>query len=445
VRVDTLDEVVETVEYFTHAKPPKGPRLGALTFSGGLKGLLLEAAERNGLSFPELLPETNAKVAEVLGVGTSLGNPLDAGFAALSSSEAYFRGIETLLKDPNIDVLLVQEELPPQPRLNNKVENLKTVDKMVSDKPIVVVSMISYMFTQHTREFRAALKNLPVLQEVDKAVRAVGRAGRYGAVQGKIAAEAATARPPAAKPDTAALLRRSAPAADGPPGNGFAVLNEMDSKELLRAYGIMSPQEQVAGNVDEATHAAKAIGFPVVLKLVSAAVTHKSDIGGVMLGIKSEEELRAAFARLAANLSKARPGDRLDQVLVAAQVSGGVELVLGVQRDPEVGTVLMFGTGGIHLELYKDVSFGAVPLPLWQAEAMIERTTARRLLKGYRGSAPCNEASVLAALVTLGRLAHDLGDQLESIDVNPLVALPGGQGAVALDALVVLRQATATA
>jgi len=438
VRVDTLDEVVETVEYFTHAKPPKGPRLGALTFSGGLKGLLLEAAERNGLSFPELLPETNAKVAEVLGVGTSLGNPLDAGFAALSSSEAYFRGIETLLKDPNIDVLLVQEELPPQPRLNNKVENLKTVDKMVSDKPIAVVSMISYMFTQHTREFRAALKNLPVLQEVDKAVRAVGRAGRYGAVQGKIAAEAATARPPAAKPDTAALLRRAAAAADG-----LSVLNEMDSKDLLRAYGIQSPQEQVAGNVDEAAHAAKAIGFPVVLKLVSAAVTHKSDIGGVMLGIRNEEELRAAFARLAANLAKARPGDRLDQVLVANQVSGGVELVLGVQRDPEVGTVLMFGTGGIHLELHRDVSFGAVPLPLWQAEAMIERTTAGRLLKGYRGSAPCDEASVLAALVALGRLAHDLGERLESIDVNPLVALPGGQGAVALDALVVLRSTAA--
>jgi len=438
VRVDTLDEVVETVEYFTHAKPPKGPRLGALTFSGGLKGLLLEAAERNGLSFPELLPETNAKVAEVLGVGTSLGNPLDAGFAALSSSEAYFRGIETLLQDPNIDVLLVQEELPPQPRLNNKVENLKTVDKMVSDKPIAVVSMISYMFTQHTREFRAALKNLPVLQEVDKAVRAVGRAGRYGAVQGKIAAEAATARPPAAKPDTAALLRRAAAAADG-----LSVLNEMDSKDLLRAYGIQSPQEQVAGNVDEAAHAAKAIGFPVVLKLVSAAVTHKSDIGGVMLGIRNEEELRAAFARLAANLAKARPGDRLDQVLVANQVSGGVELVLGVQRDPEVGTVLMFGTGGIHLELHRDVSFGAVPLPLWQAEAMIERTTAGRLLKGYRGSAPCDEASVLAALVALGRLAHDLGERLESIDVNPLVALPGGQGAVALDALVVLRSTAA--
>src|SRR5439155_13390075 len=141
IRVDTLDELVETVEYFSHAVPPKGPRLGALTFSGGLKGLMLEAAERHGLSFPPLLPETNAKVSEVLGVGTSLGNPLDAGFAALSSSEAYFRGIEVLLSDPNIDVLILQEELPPAPRLNNKVENLRKVDEMAAKgapKPMAV-------------------------------------------------------------------------------------------------------------------------------------------------------------------------------------------------------------------------------------------------------------------------------------------------------------------
>jgi acyl-CoA synthetase (NDP forming) len=440
VRVDTLDEVVESIEYFTHASPPKGPRLGALTFSGGLKGLLLEAAERNGLSFPPLLPETNTKVAEVLGVGTSLGNPLDAGFAALSSSEAYFRGIEVLLKDPNIDALLVQEELPPQPRLNNKVENLRKVDEMAvaSGKPIAVVSMISYMYTDHTREFRAALKNLPVLHEVDKAIRAVGRAGRYGATQALIAAEKASPATAAKKPDVSALLARAKPAAQG-----LSVLNEADSKELLRAYGIGTPREAIVSNVDEAVRAAAGIGFPVVLKLLSAEVTHKSDIGGVILNLKSEADLRAAYARLSENFAKARPGEKLAQALVAQQVSGGVELVLGVQRDPEVGSVVMFGTGGVLLELAKDVSFGAVPLPLWQARAMIERTAAGRLLKGYRGAPPCDEANVLDALTALGRLAHDLGDRLESIDINPFVALPKGQngvsGAVALDALVVLR------
>jgi acetyltransferase len=433
VRVDTLDEIVETVEYFTHAKPPKGPRLGAMTFSGGMKGLLLEAAERNGLTFPALLPETNAKMSEVLGVGTSLGNPLDAGFAALSSAEAYFKGIELMLADPNIDVLLVQEELPPAPRLNNKVENLRVVDQMVASagKPIAVISMISYMFTEHTREFRAALKNLPVLQEIDKAIRAVGRAGRYGALR----AQAGATAPSVAKPDVSAILKRRSPAA-----NGLFVLNEADSKALLRAYGIATPREQVVGSVDTAVSAAKEIGYPIVLKLVTAEVTHKSDIGGVILGIRSENELRSAYTRLQQNFAKARGGAKLTQALVAQQISGGVELVLGVQRDPEVGAVLMFGSGGVLLELSKDVSFGAVPLPPWQAKAMIERTTAGRLLKGYRGAPACDEAGVLAALGALGRLAHDLGDEIESVDINPLVALPEGQGAVALDALVVLRK-----
>jgi hypothetical protein len=168
-------------------------------------------------------------------------------------------------------------------------------------------------------------------------------------------------------------------------------------------------------------------------------VTHKSDIGGVILGITSEKELRSAYARLEQNFARAQAGAKLTQALVAQQISGGVELVLGVQRDPEVGPVLMFGSGGVLLELTKDVSFGAVPLPAWQAKAMIERTTAGRLLKGYRGASACDEASVLAALTALGRLAHDLADQIESVDINPLVALPEGQAAVALDALVVLR------
>ena len=432
IRVDTLDEAVELVEYFAHAPPPKGPRLAGMTFSGGMKGLMLESAERHGLSFPQLAPETIAKAAEVLGVGTSLGNPLDAGFTALSNAEAYFKCIDILRADPNIDVLLLQEELPPAPRTNNKVDNLRQVDRMVADggPPIAIVSMISYMFTEHTRAFRAEIANLPVLQETDKAIKAIGAAGRYSALRARAGRTSAPAGAP--KPDIRAILKRKAKAADG-----LSVLNEADSKELLRLYGIRTPNEMLAGSADTAVSAAKQIGYPVVLKLVAADVQHKSDIGGVMLNIRSDNELRNAYTRLAQNLAKARAGAKLEQVLVAEQVEGGVELVLGVQRDPEVGPVLMFGTGGVLLELHKDVSFGAVPPPAWQVKAMIERTTAGALLKGYRGAPACDEAAVLAALTALGRLAHDLGGAVESIDINPFVALP--EGAVALDALVVLR------
>jgi acyl-CoA synthetase (NDP forming) len=438
VRVDTLDEVVETVEYFCHAAPPKGPRLGALTFSGGLKGMMLEAAERNGLAFPPLEADTNTKLSEVLGVGTSLGNPLDAGFAALSSPEAYFRCVELMLADPNIDVLILQEELPPAPRLNNKVENLKVVDRMVANgagKPAAVVSMISYMFSDYTRTFRAELRHLPVLQEIDKGIKAVGRAGRYGALRTLAQQQPSAAGVRPTTPDVSSILRHRTGMADG-----RSVLNEADSKALLRAYGIATPRETMATSMEDAMRAAKELGFPVVLKVLAAEVAHKSDIGGVILGITCEDELRAAYSRLARNLANAIPGAKLDQVLVAEQISDGVELVLGVQRDPEVGPVVMFGTGGVLLELHKDVSFGAVPLMPWQAQAMLERTNAGRLLAGWRGAPRCDEDSVLAALIALGRLAHDLGDAIESIDINPLVALPAGRGAIALDALVVLRE-----
>ena len=232
IRVDTLDEMIEVIDYFAHAAPPSGARLGALTFSGGLKGLMLESAARDGLTFPPLSPETTARLAEILGVGTSLGNPLDGGFTALSSAENYFRIIDVLRADPNIDALLVQEELPAAPGTNAKTENLREVDARASrgGKPIAVVSMISYGFTDHSRAFRAELEHLPVLQEVDKALKAVAAAGRYGALRARPAqAPAAKASRPQEAAIAAALARAHAT------GDGRAVLNEADAKALLRA------------------------------------------------------------------------------------------------------------------------------------------------------------------------------------------------------------------
>src|SRR5262249_6341918 len=150
-----------------------------------------------------------------------------------------------------------------------------------------------------------------------------------------------------------------------------------------------------AASLDETLRAASEIGYPVVLKLLAAEVTHKSDIGGVVVGIRNDAELTSAHRRIAENYARAKAGARLEEVLVAQQVSG-LELVLGVQRDPEVGPVVMFGTGGVLLELARDVAFGAVPLARSQAQAMIERTSAGRLLQGYRGAPPADRESVIA-------------------------------------------------
>src|SRR5262249_31104251 len=162
--------------------------------------------------------------------------------------------------------------------------------------PVAIVSMISYMFSEHTREFRARLPHLPVLQEIDKALKAAGAAGRYGALRAQ-AASVAPEPTRTSKPNIAPILKRRSKAADG-----FSVLNEADSKALLPACGTRTPREVTAGSADTAIMAAQDIGYPVVLKLLAAEVQHKSDIGGVILGIRSDNEMRAAYTRLGQNL-----------------------------------------------------------------------------------------------------------------------------------------------
>jgi acetyltransferase len=221
--------------------------------------------------------------------------------------------------------------------------------------------------------------------------------------------------------------------------HGLAVLDEVDSKALLRAYGLSMPAERVVASSAAAQAAAEEIGYPLVLKLLSHEITHKSDVGGVMLGLQAASAVGEAFTRMAASLARRASPVSLDRALLARQVTDGIEVVLGVQRDPEVGPVVMFGGGGTLLELYKDVAFGPAPLAPEVASAMIDRTRIGGVLDGYRGAVKRDRAAIVAALVALGRLADDLRDRIESVDVNPFAVLADGCGGLVLDALVVLR------
>lgn len=436
IRMDTVDEMVEAVEFLAHAKVPAGPRLGAITFSGGLKGLLIEAAERTGAIFPTLSEATVTSLRDLLGVGTSLGNPLDAGFTAISSREHYFRCIEIMLADPNIDVLMLQEELPQRPRTNSKVDNLRDVNRMVAEgvaKPIAVFSMVSYMLNDYSRGFRREMPNLPFLQEVQKSTRVLSAIGSYGALP----RTRPTPRVANAPPTEVSVILERARAISGE----LLILDEIDSKALLRVYGIPTPNEAVVRSAVEAERAADSVGYPVVLKLLSHEVTHKSDFGGVALNLKSGTAVQQAFTDMRTRLAQRQPALFLDRALLAQQVTDGLEVVLGVQRDPEMGHVVMFGGGGTLLELYRDVSFGPVPLSPQDAIAMIDRTHVGRVLNGFRGGIKRDRDAIILALVGLGRLADELRDRIESVDVNPFAVLKDKQGGVALDALVVLRNA----
>jgi acetyltransferase len=216
---------------------------------------------------------------------------------------------------------------------------------------------------------------------------------------------------------------------------GSRALNEVQSKQLLKAYGIAGPKEAVAHDAKEAVAIAKRIGYPVVAKGVSAALPHKSDAGAVMVGLQSAQAVRAAYQQIVDVVAR-HTGAAPEGVLIAEQAVDGIELVLGANRDPEVGPVILFGTGGVELELYRDVALAPPPLDERRALALIEATRAGKLVAGYRGRPALEVKAAVQALIGLSRLMIDAGGRIQSVDINPF--LLRRRGGVALDGLVVL-------
>ena len=428
LRARNLDDLVELVEFLVHAPLPSGDKIGSITFSGGMRGLLLDAADANALRYEDLGASTRAKLESILSVGSIVGNPLDAGFTALTSAEAYIRCVETLLEDPTIDLLLLQEELPRGPGSERKEKNLQAVNALAarSNKPIAFVSMISYGLTDYARTLRAQLPNLPFLQEVEKALRITASLTAYAARL----AQPAPAPSASASPAQVKLLDETLSSA------GASTLDEVASKTLLAAYDIPTPREMLAMNEDDAAAHAREIGFPVVAKIVSPDLPHKSDMGGVRIGLRDEAAVREAFRQIMAAGQAVSPKPRIGGVLIAEMISGGLELVLGMSRDSEVGPVIVFGSGGVDLELVRDSALAAPPLDERRARALIAKTRAATLIKGYRGRPPLDEAALVRALVGLSHLVEQAGDRLAAIDVNPFLLTE--RGGVALDALAVL-------
>jgi acyl-CoA synthetase (NDP forming) len=432
IRADTLDDVVEVVELIAHTGAPKGRRLGAITLSGAFRGLLLDASEKNRLEFPPLATATTARLNAILTVGSLVSNPIDGGFGVLTSAENYMASIEALQADPNIDIVLLQESLPRAPGSDRSEHYIAMANEFAatkSTKPIAFVTPTSHSQNDFSRAVRAKAPHVSFLQEANKALRAITNTVRRD--EAERLARDTVAEPPRTDEQRFAIERLRARA-----GAQASALDEVESKAVLRAYGIAAPREELVRSATDARAAAERIGYPVVLKAVSAALTHKSDAGAVALNLANAADLAAAYDAM----SQAFKTHALAGMLVCQQVGGGFELVLGLHREPEMGLVVMAGSGGVLVELVKDVAFCAPPVTPAKARDLIARTRAARLIEGFRGAPARDAEAVVNALVALGRLAVDGSDVIESIDVNPFAALPKGQGGLALDALIVLRR-----
>jgi acetate---CoA ligase (ADP-forming) len=431
IRARGLDELIETTECFVHADLPKGSRLAAVTLSGGKRGLLIDAFTSAGLNFAQLSQAASAKLAKMLGPGSIVGNPLDAGFAAVVDPSVYIESIRIMIDDPDTDVVIIDSELPKAPH-ELRERNLHRVNEMASKahKPVICISAMSIGFTEFMKGLRQSLPHIAVLQGLDRAVGAIKALIEYSSLQKEVpdivSSSSASAR---------ATLKRTLKAARG------AALDEIASKELLKAYGIPVSKEEIARSATEAVRIARKIGFPVVAKVVSADILHKSDIGGVVLNIESPAQVRKAFKEITARVKRLKNKPKLEGILIAQQVRGELELVVGAVLDAEMGPAVMFGTGGIDIELMKDVALAGAPLDAAEAKALIGRTKAGVKLRGYRGKPALHEASVVKALVGLSNLMADASGGIASIDVNPF--LVNAKAGVAVDALVVLNNEAA--
>jgi acyl-CoA synthetase (NDP forming) len=327
-------------------------------------------------------------------------------------------------------MVLVQEALPRAPGSERAERYIRLADDYAATKakkPIAFITPISHGQTDYSRALREQATHVSFLQEAHKALRAIASVTRRDERERLARVDAAKVRP--STPDRRALIERLRSRATGEP----IALDEAQSKEVVRAYGIATPAEELVASPSDAVAAAERIGYPVVLKAVSAELTHKSELGAVALDLATSEQLAAAYARMAHDLR----GRHLAGMLVCRQIRGGLELALGLNRDLEMGLVVMVGSGGVLLELVKDVAFCAPPVTPEKARDLLARLRVAKLLAGYRGAPAYDTDAVVDALVALGDLAADLADVVQSIDINPFVALP--QGGLALDAFIVLQ------
>jgi acetyltransferase len=432
IRVRGLDELIETTECFVHSDPPKGNRLAAVTLSGGKRGLLIDAFYSAGLNFAPLSKGASAKLAKMLGPGSIVGNPLDAGFAAVVDPSVYLQSVRIMIDDPDTDIVIIDAELPKAPH-ELRERNLRIVNEMAgrANKPVIYISAMSIGFTEFTKGLRKSLPNIAVMQGLDRAVGAIKSLIGYASLRKEVPDILSSS-----KASARALLQKTLNSA-----NGAAALDEVASKKLLRAYGIPVSREEIAHSAADAAKIAKTIGFPVVAKIVSADILHKSDIGGVVLDLNSAAEVRQAFNDITRRVKKLKSKPRLEGVLIAQQVKADLELVVGASLDAEMGPVVLFGTGGVDIELLKDVALAGAPLDAEEARQLISRTKAGVKMKGYRGKPALHEASAVKALVGLSNLMADAQNRIASIDVNPF--LINARIGVAVDALIVLNNAAA--
>ncbi|MBN2385469.1 MAG: acetate--CoA ligase family protein [Anaerolineales bacterium] len=419
LRADTSQELFDWITAFDNCPLPAGPRVAILTNAGGPGVVAADAVEARGLQLAGLSESTRAGLA-FLPPAASLGNPID--MLSSASPQDYARALGLLLDDPGVESIVVLLPAPPMFPAEDVADALLPVIQ-AARKPVVVNVLGGQMVTLAAERCReAGVAVYPFAEQAVSALSALTRRAEWLAAPGLVV------------PDLADVDRQAARRALQGAGTG-AWLDPEAAERLVAAYGIPTAPVRLARSSAETASLAEELGFPLVVKLASPDIAHKSDVGGVLLGIDSPEAAAAAFREVTRRGAAGRPGAQIDGVHLQRMVPTGQEVIIGASRDPVFGPLMMFGSGGVEVEGLKDVAFALAPLDENEASGMLARTWAGRKLAGFRSIPPADAAAVREALVRLARLVGD-HPEVQEIEINPLRVLAPGAGAVAVDVRV---------
>jgi acyl-CoA synthetase (NDP forming) len=423
-RVDTLDELLDTSMLLARAAPPQGNGVAIYSISGGTGAHVADLATAAGLSVPPLSDATQGQLHTWIAPFLRVSNPIDSG-GHPSGDERGPKILDAILADPAVAVLVVPIAGAFSPISETFARHLvDAADR--TDKPICVVWGSPVADEEAYREILLPSR-LPVFRSVGNCLTAVKAYLDHHAFVRSYRSPfaAAVTEPSPAAEGARALLKHG------------GALSEHVSKQLVAAYGVPITTDVLCSSAAEAVHAARSMDGPVALKVSSPAAAHKSDAGLLQLDLGGEQAVRAAYDDLMQRSAQLLPDGSIEGVLVSPMVRGGVETILGVVTDELFGPTVLFGIGGVAVEIYRDVAFRVPPFDATEARHMIEQLQGAPLLHGARGRPKADIDALVSAIMAVQRLSLDLADDLVELDINPLLALP--QGAVALDALAVGR------
>lgn len=424
IREYSLKNLFATAKVFANCPIPQGDRVAIITNSGGPGIMATDAISEYGMQMAKITDETKEKLRSFLPSAASVKNPID--MIASAPIEHYKQTLETVIADPNVDMIITIY----LPFLGLKdidvAQALMEIKAQHPEKPIIGVFMTKSEFFTKLSNMDV---NMPFFMYAEEAADGLNRLN-----QQRLWMERPEGKIPVFDVDhekAKQIIRKSI-------SEGRAQLTTRESIDVLDAYGIRVCKSGFATTEDEAVEIANSIGYPVVMKMTSKTTSHKTDVGGVRVNIQSEDQLRAEYQDLIAKLTEKGLIDGLEGVIIQEMVKGNREMVCGIATDPQYGPMMMFGLGGVFIEVMKDVTFRIAPLTDVDAAEMIKSVKAYKLLEGARGTTPAQMDQIQETLLRLSQLVHDFSF-IDELDINPLlISEKTGEG-IAVDGRIKVR------